>query len=74
MEHIDPAAVIPPNLKEISDADSFVASRSAEPLPPRSRPMIRVKPAHPINQQVPKSKAQRRRRREQQATRNLWEK
>ena len=30
-------------------------------------------PAHPINQRVPKSRALRRQRREQQATRNLWE-
>ena len=32
-----------------------------------------TKPAHPINQRVPKSKARRRQRREQQATRNRWE-
>ena len=30
MERIDPAAVNPTQLKEISDANSFVASRSAD--------------------------------------------
>ena len=42
-------------------------------LTPPSPPTIRAKPAHQINQLVPKSKARRRQRREQQATLNPWE-